>query len=412
MNCGEVGHSPSHLTKKKGNANETNTKTTLNKMKNNMENNLIDNCMKLGFGMMRLPRIEGTQTIDLEQTKAMVDAFIEAGGKYFDTAYVYEGSEAATKAALCDRYPRESYYLADKLNASEFACKSEEEAKNEIRVSLERTGAGYFDFYLVHGIDKGNRERYDQYGIWEYVKQLKEEGLILHYGFSFHSTPEHLEEILCEHPDAEFVQLQINYSDWEDPFIASRRCYEVATRHGKPVVVMEPVKGGKLANPPQQVKDILQKANPDASLASWAIRFAASLPGVMVVLSGMSNLAQMQDNVSFMRQLQPLSAEELGVVEAARNALAEFDGIACTACHYCTPGCPMDIHIPEIFAVMNVYKMYGDLNEARNEYSWRPGGEKASACLQCGQCEAACPQHLPIISLLEEVAETLEIPAH
>ncbi|MBR5688224.1 MAG: aldo/keto reductase [Prevotella sp.] len=364
--------------------------------------------MKLGFGMMRLPRIDGTKDIDLEHTKKMVDAFIGAGGRYFDTAYVYDGSEAATKVALCDRYPRESYYLADKLNASEFACKSEEEAKDEIKVSLERTGAGYFDFYLLHGIDEGNKEKFKQYGIWDYMRKLKEEGLIRHYGFSFHSTPEHLDEILTEHPEAEFVQLQINYSDWDDPLVCSRQCYEVATKHNTPVIVMEPVKGGKLADPPQEVKDILKNANPDASFASWAIRFTASLANVMMVLSGMSNKEQMDDNVSYMRQFQSLSDEERGVLETAVQALQKYVGISCTACHYCTPGCPMEIHIPEIFAVMNVYKMYGNLNEARNEYKWRPGGERASACVQCGQCEDACPQHLPIISLLEEVVQTLE----
>ena len=373
-----------------------------------METQLIDNCMKLGFGMMLLPKIEGTKDIDLEHTKRMVDAFLEAGGKYFDTAYVYEGSEAATKDALCDRYPRESYYLADKLNASDFAAKSEEEAKNEIKVSLERTGAGYIDFYLLHGIDEGNNDKYDRYGIWEYMRKLKAEGVIRHYGFSFHSTPEHLDQLLTDHPDVEFVQLQINYSDWEDPLICSRRCYEIAVRHGKPIIVMEPVKGGKLANPPQPVKDILQSANPNASFASWAVRFAASLPGVMVVLSGMSDMGQMEDNVSFMRNFQPLTDEEQHVIGEACQALKQFTDIACTACHYCTPGCPMGIHIPEIFAVMNVYKMYRNLTEARNEYGWRPGGEKASACIACGQCESACPQHLPIISLLEEVVETLE----
>lgn len=371
-----------------------------------MENLLTDNCMRLGFGMMRLPRTEGTKEIDLEHTKQMVDEFIEAGGKYFDTAFIYEGSEAATKAALCDRYPRESYYLADKLNAS--VSKSEEEAKNQIHISLERTGAGYIDFYLLHGIDEGNKDKFDRFGIWDYMKQLKEEGLIRHYGFSFHSTPEHLEQLLTDHPDVEFVQLQINYSDWEDALICSRRCYEIATRHGKPIIVMEPVKGGKLADPPQATKDILQGANPDASCASWAIRFVASLPNVMIVLSGMSDIEQMKDNVSVMSQFEPLSDEEQQVLEKAAQALQQYADIACTACHYCTPGCPMDIHIPEIFAVMNVYKMYGNLTEARNEYNWRPGGEKASACVQCGQCEEACPQHLPIVSLLEEVVETLE----
>jgi hypothetical protein len=365
-------------------------------------------CMKLGFGMMRLPRIEGTNDIDLEHTKRMVDAFIEAGGRYFDTAFIYEGSEEATKAALCDRYPRESYYLADKLNASDFAAKSEEEAKNEINISLERTGAGYLDFYLLHGIDEGNNDKFNSYGIWDYMKQLKSEGVIRHYGFSFHSTPEHLEQLLTEHPDVEFVQLQINYADWEDTLICSRRCYEIATRHGKPVIVMEPVKGGKLANPPQAVKDILQRANPNVSFASWAVRYAASLPNVMMVLSGMSNMEQMQDNVSFMRHFQPLNDEEYRVIDEACQALKQYADIPCTACHYCTPGCLMGIHIPEIFAVMNVYKMYGNLTEARNEYHWRPGGNLASTCIQCGQCEGACPQHLPIIRLLEEVVETLE----
>ncbi len=373
-----------------------------------MRNDLVENCMKLGFGMMRLPKVEGTEDIDVEHTKQMVDAFIKAGGKYFDTAFVYNGSEAAVKAALCDRYPRETYYLADKLNAGDFACKNEEEAKNEIKISLERTGAQYFDFYLLHALDTGNKQKYTKYGLWDFVKELKAEGLIRHYGFSFHDSPELLDELLSEHPDTEFVQLQINYSDWDDHLVSSRRCYEVATKHGKPVVVMEPVKGGTLANPPQQVKDIFLGANSNASFASWAIRFAASLPNVMMVLSGMSNIQQMEDNLSYMQQFQPLNDEERGVLDTARKALKEFDGIACTACHYCTPGCPMGIHIPEIFAVMNVYKMYGNLKEARNDYGWRPHGEKASACVQCGQCEDACPQHLPIISLLEEVVETLE----
>ena len=251
----------------------------------------------------------------------MVDAFIAAGGKYFDTAYIYEGSEEATKAALCDRYPRESYYLADKLNGSDFAAKSKEEAKNEIRVSLERTGAGYIDFYLLHGIDEGNIDNFNRYGIWEYMRKLKADGLIRHYGFSFHSTPEHLDQLLTDHPDVEFVQLQINYADWEDPLICSRRCYEIATLHGKPVIVMEPVKGGKLANPPQPVKDILQRANPDVSFASLAVRFTASLPNVMVVLSGMSNMEQMEDNVSFMREFQPLTDEEHRVLAEVAETL-------------------------------------------------------------------------------------------
>ncbi len=364
--------------------------------------------LKLGFGLMRLPKIEGSQETDIEQTKKMVDAYIAAGGNYFDTAYVYPGSEPATKLALCDRYPRDSYYLANKLNASDWACKSAQEAKEEIRVSLERTGAGYFDFYLVHGIGAGNVQQYEDYGIWDYMKELKEQGLIRHYGFSFHDSPQLLEEVLQKHPDAEFVQLQINYNDWTNPLVASKECYEIATRYGKPIVVMEPVKGGTLAHPPQTVKDLLLNANPTASPSSWAIRWVASLPNVMMVLSGMSNLQQMEENLSFMRDFQPLTNEENEVISEARKILQQFDRIECTACHYCTPGCPQEIHIPEIFALMNEYKLYGNLKRVREDYAWRPGGSKASECIQCGQCEDACPQHLPIISLLEEAAETLE----
>lgn len=364
--------------------------------------------MKLGFGLMRLPKLEGSQDIDIGQTIRMVDAFIRAGGKYFDTAFIYQGSEPAIRQALCERYPRESYYLASKLNAAAFACKDEQEARDEIRITLERTGARYLDFYLLHSLDADNIQRYDAFHLWDYMRELKAEGLIRHYGFSFHDSPEVLETLLEAHPDVEFVQLQINYSDWEDNAVASRRCYETAVRHGKPVVVMEPAKGGTLADPPEQVKQILRAANPDASFASWAIRFAASLPGVMMVLSGMSTPVQMDDNISYMRHFRPLSDEEQAVVRAARETLQQIDHIPCTGCHYCTPGCPQGIHIPEIFSVMNVYRMYGRLKEARMDYEWRPGGARASACIQCGQCEGACPQHLPIISLLEEAVEKLE----
>ena len=372
---------------------------------------LVQDCIKLGFGLMRLPRTNGgnsTGPIDIEQTKKMVDEFIAAGGRYFDTAFIYDGSEEAAREALVKRYPRESYYLATKLNAASWAAKDEAAAKAEFRQSLERTGAGYFDFYLLHSLESSSVGQYDSYGLWDYVKGLKEQGLIRHWGFSFHDGPELLDRLLTEHPDAEFIQLQINYADWEDANVMSRANYEVAVKHDVPVVVMEPVKGGTLANPPLPVEKVLKDADPDASCASWAVRFVASLPQVMVVLSGMSSLAQMKDNLSYMKDFKPLSEAETAVMENARKTLMGVDRIQCTACHYCTPGCPMGIHIPEIFSVMNVYKMYGDLKLARNDYTWRPGGPLASECVQCGQCEEACPQHLPIISLLEEVARTLE----
>lgn len=367
--------------------------------------------MKLGFGLMRLPRLNGgnsTGPIDIEQTKTMVDDFLAAGGKYFDTAFIYEGSEQAVKKVLVERHPRDSYYLATKLNASSWAAKDEADAKSEFRKSLERTGAGYFDFYLLHSLEESNVGLYDSYGLWDYVKELKAEGLVRHWGFSFHDSPELLDRLLTEHPDAEFIQLQINYADWEDANIRSRANYEVAVKHDVPVVVMEPVKGGTLANPPLPVEKVLKKADPGASCASWAVRFAASLPQVMMVLSGMSSLGQVRDNVSFMKEFKPLTEAESAVIEEARRALLATDHIKCTSCHYCTPGCPVGMHIPEIFSVMNVYKMYGDLKLARNDYTWRPGGPQASECVQCGQCEEACPQHLPIMTLLEEVVRTLE----
>ncbi len=374
-------------------------------------NTLVQDCMKLGFGLMRLPRTNGGNSsgpIEIEETKKMVDEFLAAGGKYFDTAFIYDGSEAAIKEALVDRYPRESYYLATKLNAASWAAKSEAEAKAEFRQSLERTGAGYFDFYLLHSLEQTNVGLYDSYGLWDFVKDLKARGLIRHWGFSFHDKPELLDALLTSHPDAEFIQLQINYADWEDSTIHSRANYEVAVKHDVPVVVMEPVKGGTLATPPVQVEKVLKDADPDASCASWAVRFAASLPQVMMVLSGMSSLSQMQDNVSYMKDFKPLSPAESKVIEKARETLLTVDRIPCTSCHYCTPGCPVEMHIPEIFSVMNIYKMYGDLKLARNDYTWRPGGPPASECIQCGQCEDACPQHLPIVSLLEEVVRTLE----
>lgn len=368
---------------------------------------LVNDCLKLGFGLMRLPRLED-KTIDVEQSKKMVDAFLEAGGKYFDTAFIYEGSEEATRKALCERYPRDSYYLATKLNVGDSVCKSAEQAKTQIRISLERTGAGYFDFYLLHALSRENKPRYDAFGAWDYVKELKAQGLIRHYGFSFHDSPEVLDSILTEHPDVEFVQLQINYADWDEPKIQSRGCYEVATRHGIPVVVMEPVKGGLLANPPKSVREVLQRADPRASAASWAVRFAASLDNVMMVLSGMSNEAQMADNLSYMKHFEPLSHAEQQTIADARAALQQVDRIACTGCSYCVAGCPMGVEIPDIFSVMNVYKLYDKLEEAKGEYSWRVGEGKASKCVKCGQCEGVCPQHLPIIAYLEEAAKVLE----
>lgn len=363
---------------------------------------------RLGFGMMRLPRFED-KSFDVEQVKKMVDRFLASGLKYFDTAFVYQGSEEVVKQALVDRYPRDSYFLTTKLNAGTWAAANEEEAKKQLETSLERTGAGYFDFYLLHALGKDNIGNYDKYGIWDFVKEAKEKGLIKHYGFSFHDSPEVLEQLLIDHPDVELVQLQINYADWEDLDVQSRKCYEVCVKYNKPVVVMEPVKGGTLATPPQQVQDLFKAENPDASFASWAIRFAASLEQVMVVLSGMSTIDQMEDNISYMADFKPLDEKEKEVIAKAQDILASIPQIKCTACHYCTNGCPMSINIPAIFKAMNRNLIFGQLDDAKRRYAGATkDGGKASDCIHCLQCEDACPQHIEITSWLERAAAELE----
>lgn len=361
---------------------------------------------KLGFGLMRLPK-KGLST-DIEQVKQMVDLFMEAGFNYFDTAYVYLGSEAAIKKALVDRYPRESYTLATKLNAFLMAP-TEKAAKNQFFTSLKRTGAQYFDYYLLHALMEGNYKRYDKFHIWDFVKEQKEKGLIRHFGFSFHAGPKLLEKLLIAHPEVDFVQLQINYADWEKPSVTSRANYEIARKYGKSIVVMEPVKGGSLAKPPAAVKKMFQEYHPDMSCASWAIRFAASLDGIITVLSGMSNTEQMKDNLSYMSHFQPLNEEEQKIIQKAQRIIGKSSTIPCTACHYCVEGCPKNIPIPEIFSAMNKRLGNGQMSEAVSSYQNAVSGKgHASECAACGQCERACPQHLSVMEYLKKCANELE----
>ena len=360
---------------------------------------------KLGFGLMRLPKTN--EAIDVPQVCEMVDHFLAAGFTYCDTAYVYDGSEVAAKAALVDRHPRASYTLATKLHVGK--CANAEEARKELETSLARTGAGYFDYYLLHALMANNVDKYEEFGLWDFVRELKANGTIRHYGFSFHDSPELLDKLLTEHPDVDFVQLQINYADWENPEVQSRACYEVARKHGKQVVIMEPVKGGALANPPEQVKALFDAAKPGASYASWALRFAASLDGVLAVLSGMSNLEQVDDNLATMSDFQPLNDAEQKVIQQAQHILGNSAAIACTACHYCTAGCPKKIAIPEIFAAANKQLANGQKAEAAAAYAAATAeGGKASACIHCKQCERICPQHLPITDLLGRCAAMFE----
>ena len=365
---------------------------------------------KLGFGLMRLPETAGK--IDMEQVKKMVDLFIERGFTYFDTALMYCGgrSEAASKEALVDRYPRDSYTLATKLHSAFFHSKEERDTVFEGQ--LKKCGVDFFDYYLVHDVNSHSIETYDRLDVWEWIAEKNKAGQIREMGFSFHDGPELLDKVLTEHPEMEFVQLQINYLDWNSAGIQSRKCYEVATKHGKPVTVMEPVKGGTLAAVPEAVERLFREYNPDASVPSWAIRFAASQPNVRFVLSGMSTLAQVEDNTSYMQDMAPVNEEELKRIWKAVSIINGDIAIPCTACSYCVDGCPMQIPIPKYFTLYNA-----ELQEVEGK-GWTPQGEyydnltkthgKASDCIQCGQCEGICPQHLPIIRHLQEVAARFE----
>ena len=369
---------------------------------------------KLGFGLMRLPLTDPNKqsSIDLEESKRMVDHFIAEGYTYFDTAWMYCGfkSEKAVKEILTKRYPREAYTLTTKLHY--MFIKEKEDRDLIFNQQLENTGVEYFDYYLLHDIGFDSYKAYNKFDCFEWIAEKKRKGLVKHIGFSFHDNAEMLDKVLTEHPEFEFVQLQINYLDWESKGIESRKCYETATRHGKPVFVMEPVKGATLANLPEKAENILRALNPEASTPSWAIRFAASQPNVAIVLSGMSNLAQMQDNCSLMKEFKPLDEKELKAVEAVVDIINRNIPIPCTGCSYCTDGCPQNIAIPKYFSLYNAEKQ-----ELKGKF-WTPQGEyydrltgtfgKASQCIECGQCEGACPQHLPIIKHLKEVAELFE----
>ena len=359
-----------------------------------------------GFGCMRLP-MKGDE-VDTAEMNRMVDAFLDAGFNYFDTAHGYlQGkSETALKECLTSRYPRDSYILTDKLTANFFT--TEEDIRPLFESQLAACGVDYFDFYLMHAQGLTNYDHFKACRAYETAFALKAEGKVRHVGISFHDRAEVLEQILTEYPEIEVVQIQFNYVDYDDPAVQSRKCYEVCVKHEKPVIVMEPVKGGNLVKLPEDAKAVLDALH-GGSPASYALRFAAGFPGIMMVLSGMSDMPQMQDNISFMSNFQPLNEKELAAVKEVQKIFHSKHLIPCTSCRYCTDGCPKHISIPDLFATMNTKQLYHDWNA---DYYYNvvhaAPGRKASDCLKCGKCEKVCPQHLPIRKLLEDVAKEFE----
>ncbi len=359
-----------------------------------------------GFGMMRLPMVE--KEVNWDETSGMVDAFLDAGFNYFDTAHGYlDGkSEEAVRRCLTSRYPRSSYILTDKLTAAFF--KTEEDIRPLFEKQLETCGVDYFDFYLMHAQGRVNYNHFRECRAYETAFALKREGKIRHVGLSFHDTADYLEKILTDYPEVEVVQIQLNYLDYDDAAVQSGKCLEVCRKHNKPVIVMEPVKGGCLVNLPDKAKDILDSLN-GGSPASYALRYAAGLDGIMMVLSGMSSSQQMEDNISTMKDFRALDEKEKDAVEKVKEIFRNMNLIPCTACRYCTPQCPKHISIPDIFSAYNSKEIHHNWN-ADYYYNIHTTGAngKASECLKCGRCELVCPQHLQIRNLLSKCAEEFE----
>lgn len=359
-----------------------------------------------GFGCMRLPMADGE--VDLEETAKMVDAFLNAGFNYFDTAHGYLNgkSETALKACLTSRHPRDSYILVNKLSGH--FIQKQEDIRPLFDAQLEACGVTYFDFYLMHAQDANSFRRYKALGCYETSLELLKEGKIRHFGISFHDKAAMLDQILTEYPQIEVVQIQLNYVDFDDPSVESGKCLEICRKHGKPAIIMEPVKGGSLVQLPEEAQKVFDDLQ-GGSYASYAIRFAASQEGVMMVLSGMGNMAMMEDNVSYMTDFKPLDGKEAAAVAKVCEIFRSLGAIPCTGCRYCTEVCSQGIDIPNLFALMNAKKVFNNWN---TEYYYHNintrEGTRAKDCLECGACEGICPQHLEIRELLKEVSKAFD----
>ena len=363
---------------------------------------------KIGFGLMRLPETDGV--IDIDKVCKMVDTYLDAGFTYFDTAYVYHGgnSERAVKEAIVKRHPRDSFTLATKLPA--WSIHSFEDRDKIFEEQMERCGVDYFDFYLLHSIEDGNNyDTYVKYDCFNWGIQKKAEGKIRHFGFSFHGTPELLVQIVDNHPEIEFVQIQLNYADWDNKIVHSGELYQILAERNIPIIVMEPAKGGKLANHDEECTEVLKSVRPDKSVASWAFRYVGSLPAVTTILSGMTTQEQLEDNLATFTNFEPLSDEEKEAIEKVKEIMFRVELVGCTACRYCVDGCPMNISIPDVISAINTARKFpGDMRPQffYNGLVARTG--HASDCIGCGQCEGVCPQHLPIPDLMQEAVEKFE----
>jgi len=360
---------------------------------------------KLGFGYMRLPRKYGK--FDMDQICKMADAFIESGGTYFDTAYVYSGSEEALCESVLKRYPRDKVQIATKMVMGRI--NSPEQVDEQFKTSLKRLGTDRLDFYLLHSLNAKSSEKAEKMGAWQFHQELKAKGLIKHSGFSFHGPAGDLEEILGKHPETEFVQLQINYFDWDNPEVQSRRLYEIAMKHNKPVIVMEPVKGGLLASDASPGAEVLRSFDPDASITSWALRFVAQLDGILVTLSGMSTYEQTIDNIATYVNLKPLSPDEQAIIDKAVEAISRVPRVACTSCKYCEKGCPSKIAIPELIDIYNNYLVHKTVTNQTGWYKMLTGrGGKAGDCTACRACEETCPQKLEIADTMVKISRVFD----